>query len=699
MSDRALVVSTELPAATTSPSRARRYVEQVLADAGLVHLIDEALLLVTELVTNAVVHAGTTLELSVAVEGGQVRVEVLDRAPGAVPVVTAAPSETREGGRGIFLLDSLAAEWGTRHFGSGKSVWFLLGEGTDRPPRAAAGPDSSTRGRRDLSWLAGLPAALEERLSPMELLTELLHRLAEGLGLADVWLAAASAADDRSWELVAAHRADSAGPDLGEVRRLAGLGQVASQPGGGTVLTLRAGARVYGALVVAGPRLGADDLALARVVGERLGLILREERGQASERRARSSLALLAEASEMFAGTLDVTLALTLAAQLVVPRFAGWSAVYSTYERRPRLLAVAHSDEDQLGGLREAMSGNHARILVEAVAAQAMSLQPLPVLAADLPPGALLAGDGDALAVPLMARRRLVGLLVLGSPVTGRFSPDDVALLADLGRRAALAVDNARLYEERTTIAHALQASLLPAALPTPGALDFGARYVAAGEGNEVGGDFYDVFTLGPDSFGVAIGDVCGKGAEAAAITGMARDLLRLLTRHGGEPPAVLQRLNEAILDLGDRGRLCTATLCTVTPAGDDFHVRMSSAGHPPPALLTRSGQVSLVGRSGTVLGVVDDIDVADDTVVLTPGDALVFYTDGVTERRAGPLLFGEENVLVSLAGAAGCSAQVIAGRLEDDVRAFGKDVPRDDLAILVVRHAIPRERGSGTRR
>jgi phosphoserine phosphatase RsbU/P len=272
----------------------------------------------------------------------------------------------------------------------------------------------------------------------------------------------------------------------------------------------------------------------------------------------------------------------------------------------------------------------------------------------------------------------------VGRPSGGTFGADDVGLLNDLARRTAVAVDSARLYEESTSIARALQASLLPPTLPRSAALEFGARYAAAGEGNEVGGDFYDVFELPDTGWGIAIGDVCGKGAEAAAITGMARDVLRLLVRDGARPPAALRRLNDAILELGERGRFCTATLGTVQPDGDRLRVTMSSAGHPAPVLLRRDGDVSFVGRSGTLLGVLDELDLAEDTVELAPGDALVFYTDGVTERRDGDAMFGEYNLIACLRTAAGRSADAIAGLLEEHVQGFG--VARDDLAVLVVR-------------
>jgi sigma-B regulation protein RsbU (phosphoserine phosphatase) len=686
-----------LPADGRSASRARRLVEHAIAEAGLPDVVDEALLLVTELVTNAVVHAGTEVDLDIEAGPERLRVEVLDRSPGSLPLVHAAPSETREGGRGMFLLDALATEWGTRHFGSGKSVWFCLGPADlpGRPDRVARA--ASAAPRRDLEWLVGLPADLEQRLTPTHLIGELLHRLGEGLGLRQGWLFVQSVDDERRWELVAAYDASTTAPDADAVRRLSMAGQDAVLPGpdGALLLPLRSRTGVWGTLILSeAAELPAADVALARLVGDRLSLVLRDDRAQANQLRSRGALALLAEASEMFAGTLDVQLALTLAAQLVVPRFAAWSAVLTAYEHLPRLVAVAHADEARLATVRVAMSGSDGQALATRLVRDLVAHRPVLVPVDELPDGLVQGRSGDVLAVPLVARRRLLGLLLVGRPAGGSYAADDVSLLTDLARRAALAVENARLYEERNAIAQALQASLLPSSLPAADDVEFGARYAAAGEGNEVGGDFYDVFALGEGGgFGIAIGDVCGKGAEAAAITGMARDVLRLLTRDGTAPAAALQRLNDVLLELGERGRFCTTTLGTVQPHPDGLRVRLSSAGHPPPVLLTRTGEASFVGRSGTLLGVTPDVDVPDDELVLAPGDALVFYTDGVTERRSGTDMFGDDNLLACLRASAGGSADGLAGQLEQQVQRFGAGVTRDDLAVLVVRCKVPRVR------
>ena len=682
---------TALPPDGRSAGAARRTVKRALTDAGLDVMLDDALLLVTELVTNAVVHAGTDIELHIEVGPGSARVEVVDHSAGSLPVLQGDPEAPREGGRGIYLLDVLAREWGTRHFAGGKSVWFALGlvdRSTPRPlPLRREDPDVAA-GPLDVSWLLGLPADLEERLSPSQLLGELLHRLCVAMDLPAGWLLTQGSAEDDPWSVVAAHDASTAAPDPDEVRRQArgGSDRLLGAGSEALLLPLRSRAGVFGALVLTGGEaLDESAVAVARLVGDRMGVVVRDDRAHSAQLRDRGSLALLAEASEMFAGTLDVTLAVTLAAQLVVPRFATWSAVYVLEEDGARLAALTHRDEAQVPDLQEKLRSGGAARTVDRLVPE-LREQPSLLARADL--AAVLGGEplqDEVLAVPLVARRHPLGLLLAGRGGTGRYAREDVGLLLDLARRAALSIDNARLYEERTQIAQALQASLLPPDLPTAPGVAFGARYAAAGGGNDVGGDFYDVFSLRERGWGVAIGDVCGKGAEAAAITGLARNVLRLLTREGRSTPEALRHLNAAILELGDRGRFCTASLATLHRQDDRLLVRLSSAGHPQPVLVRADGTVGFVGSSGDLLGVLDEVEVGDDEVQLGAGDALVFYTDGVTERRDGSTMFGEYNLLSACRSAAGGSADDIAGALEQAVRTFSVDASRDDMAVLVV--------------
>ncbi len=660
-----------------SPGAARRIVSSALIDAGLDQVLDEALLLTTELVTNALVYGGTEVVLDLDIEDDTLKVQVSDRGHGHVGFAD-APSVHREGGRGIHLVDALASAWGTRHSAEGKTVWFELGPPAPAPVQTE--PPAGSPPRRDLSFVLGMAPDLEERLGPARLVEELLARVIEGLSLEHGWVVARRSADTQC-SIYAAYD-DTPAPDPEAVCR----GLADQWP---TVPFRGADGAVIGALVLGRAPDGADDLALARLVAERIGVILRDEHARVAQLRTRGSLALLAEAGEMFAGTLDVQLTATLASRLVVPRLAQWAAVWTSYQHAPVLQAVAHADESLVEAIRSALLGpDGAAWMVEQVRLGALAR-------AALVPGKQLApvcgidaeNCGECVVLPLVARGRLLGLMLVGGEPGRGFAADEMALLADLSRTAALATDNARLYEERSSVAEGLQSWLLPCELPVVSGCEFGARYAAAGAGNEVGGDFYDVFPLG-GGCGIAIGDVCGKGPEAAAITGIAREVLRLLIRDGQSPPVALSRLNEALLALGDRGRLCTVVLGTVRRRDGGIAVRFSSAGHPPPVHLSASGQARFVGISGTLLGVLDDIDVSDDEVLLAPGESLVFYTDGVTERRSIDEMFGDDNLLAVLEAAAGRSASEVAGLVEAAAQRFGAAgvAPRDDLAVLVIR-------------
>jgi sigma-B regulation protein RsbU (phosphoserine phosphatase) len=682
--------TTTLPADPRSPALARRHVTAVARAAGLDDLLDEALLLVSELVTNAVLHAGSQVDLRLDTSGTGLRVEVVDSTPGAVPLTPRGSSDTREGGRGLYLLDALAHTWGTTHTPTGKSVWFLLGSQPATAPAAEAAQPEQAPPPRSIRWLTGLPPDLERKLAPVQVCTELLHRLADAYELEQACLLVDA---DAGWTAYAC-TAGGVEDDVAEAVRRAAAGStvVSLEIPDGLVVPLHSSGGVVGALLLqGGPELGDDDRAVARLVADRLGVVVRDERAATTQLRSRGSLALLAEASELFAGTLDVQLAVTLAAQLVVPRFAAWSALWTVTDHRPQLVAVAHRDETQTAPLRVGLSGEAGVGFVLQALKRMEQHRPVLLTGLDVPGAGGQGGADELLAVPLVVRRRLVGLLVMGRE--GSYADDDVGLLHDLGRRAAVAVDNARLYEERTSIARALQASLLPPALPVVQGIDLGARYAAAGEGNgagqDVGGDFYDVFGLDGGGWAVAIGDVCGKGAEAAAITGLARDVLRLLVREGRPASEVFRRLNQAILELGERGRFCTAALATLHHDDEGrLRVRLSNAGHPPPVLVTAQGELRFVGRSGTLLGVMPEVDVPDDDLVLEVGDTLVFYTDGVTERRRGADMFGETMLLETLAEVVGQSADALAAHLATSVRGFGPDSARDDMAVLVVRCA-----------
>ena len=234
----------------------------------------------------------------------------------------------------------------------------------------------------------------------------------------------------------------------------------------------------------------------------------------------------------------------------------------------------------------------------------------------------------SAIAVPLQARARALGLLTAVIHRPGRrYAEEDVHLMRLLGRRAGLAVDNLRLLREERRIAQVLQQSLLPPGLPEIPGLEAAARYSPMGEGAEVGGDFYDLFGAGR-SWGAAIGDVCGKGVEAAALTSLARHGIRALGRHDPAPSRLLDDLNELIRsERGDDTRFFTVLYARLVPTPRGFRATVATAGHPLPVVVRADGRTDWVGRPGRMLGPFADTNLEDQTVARKPR--------GVRTRRA----------------------------------------------------------------
>ncbi|MFV2213884.1 SpoIIE family protein phosphatase [Actinomadura sp. LOL_016] len=468
-----------------------------------------------------------------------------------------------------------------------------------------------------------------------------------------------------------------------------------------TAAPLESQGRLTGLLVAASAapdRFTETDGIRTGRLAEELSLSLEKARVGELERSWRGWLSFVAEASDLLAGTLDQERTMALVAQLVVPRLATWCAVYTDADAEPaRLAYVWHADENRADGLRA--------LLDQAGPAPAMDV-PGPWHGFADAPEDVRAAAGDTAAdqvyaFPLIARGRRTGTILIGRPAGDRFARSAIELAEELSRRAALAVDNARLFSAQTAMSSALQRSLLPPAIPEIPGLEVAVVYEPAGEGSEVGGDFYDVFGSGPGDGGpalddvasgrwrFAIGDVCGTGPEAAAVTGLARHALRILAAEDMSVPDVLGRLNRLILGEGERGRLLTLLHGEITArrARDGVTIRLTSAGHPPPLILDPQGDVRDAATSQPLLGVFDDVDFHTDTVELRRGEVLLCVTDGVTERRSGGRLLGDGNGLERLlAGCTGLSAGAVAARIQRAVRDFGPEPSNDDVALIVLR-------------
>ncbi|HEX2729405.1 MAG TPA: GAF domain-containing SpoIIE family protein phosphatase, partial [Rubrobacteraceae bacterium] len=294
------------------------------------------------------------------------------------------------------------------------------------------------------------------------------------------------------------------------------------------------------------------------------------------------------------------------------------------------------------------------------------------------------------MSVPLLARGRTIGAMTLvSSDPDRRYDEEDLALAENLAYRCALAADNARLYSERSEIARTLQRSLLPPNLPEIPGVEVGAEYLPVGEANEVGGDFYDLIDVPNDGWVCTIGDVRGKGAEAAAVTALTRYTIRAVTMRTDRPSEVLAALNEAMLRQLPEERFCTVACVRLEPQdeGPGVGVKVSRAGHPPPLVLRADGSVEEVGCPGKALGVFDDPELVEASFRLMRGEVLVLYTDGVTEARSPDgEFFGEERLRNLMRSHATGYAADIAWKIKHTVLEFQKGTPRDDLAILVLR-------------
>ncbi|HVG74642.1 MAG TPA: GAF domain-containing SpoIIE family protein phosphatase, partial [Thermoleophilaceae bacterium] len=297
-------------------------------------------------------------------------------------------------------------------------------------------------------------------------------------------------------------------------------------------------------------------------------------------------------------------------------------------------------------------------------------------------------GMRSAIVVPMTTRGRTLGALTWVNGLSGRrFDEQDVELAQELARRCATAIDNARLYSDRAYIARTLQQSLLPVELPDIPGIETAARFRPTGEGNEVGGDFYDVFETGNHGWTIVMGDVCGKGPDAAAVTALARYTLRAAAMRERLPSRSLYVLNEAQLRQRDDRRFCTVAYAYLEKLDRGARAGISTGGHPLPLVLRADGTVEPVGAPGTLLGIVDDPNLEDHMVTLEPGDSLVFYTDGVIESRPDSSGVLDERRLGELvATCAGSGPDAIAARIEDAAVMSQNGRPRDDIAVLVLR-------------
>ena len=788
-----------------SVAEARRFTRRTLESWDAAELVDSASLIVSELVTNAVVHTGTPLRLTLGLRGHHLRIDVEDQHPGRkLPVLTDLPGETSEHGRGLVITTSLSSAWGVEYTKTAKRVWALCErDGTSTVSAAPAGVPRSTHrirvgvievsdagvvtgwnddatdlfgwpadevtGRRyvdlvDRSGGVGFPEDLaapgqsggwqgtyavacrngatevvfasharsadgegivvivvaEEQRGLLEhpaMLPRVVHTAPSTLGLREdalvrlgvedyLMLAAERIRDpvsadatyvllshdfDDDFEVVAvsglpesllgtrlAPGAPGAPdehnsalpvvvPDLAEhtVPLLAGT-ELRSL----VVVPLVVESKLVGAVAAASAVThGFNDEQSAQLqrFADSIALTADRARLQASERERRGWLSYIADAGDLLAGSLDQDMTMAITGQIVVPRIAQWCAIHLADERGKLILQqVWHEDEREVEDLRA---------VIDAISAE------------DLVEGTIGIPGYSSTSIPLVARGKRIGHLTIGRQ-PGEVLRSEFFLVAEsIARRAALAIDNARAHGALQAAGRALQNSLLPASVPSAPGLEVGVVYEAAGEDAAAGGDFYDLFPIGNGTWCFVVGDVCGTGAEAAAVTGLARHTIQALARTGLPLAATLERLNTAIIDEGPRARFLTLVCGTLRPDGGRVRLEMVNAGHPPPYLVTPDGSVREIGIPQTLLGVVERVAYVPERHTVGRGDLLVAVTDGVLERRNGDRMLGEGTTFTNeLAQDAHLPAQAVADRIRRLVAEFSDAPQHDDVAIMTIR-------------
>jgi PAS domain S-box-containing protein len=420
-----------------------------------------------------------------------------------------------------------------------------------------------------------------------------------------------------------------------------------------------------------------------------LVVVVRDVTGRATAERERERLlrrsALLAEASALFDESLDEERTVERVARLCVRDLADTCLVVLGGGMQPVRRAIVVARDPELEAHLAGLDLDAVLFPSSGAVAQALRSGRGLVFEPDHPTAR---GVAVAAVAPLSARGRVLGAVAVGFRELAEEDRDEVlVLLEDLGRRAALALDNSRLYEERREVADTLQRSLLPPDLPDIPGVEVAARYLAAGAGNEVGGDFYDCFATGGGDWALVMGDVCGKGAEAAAITAIARYTLRASVLHNRQPRRVLTELNEALLRQRLDYRFCTVLYASVTPRAAGVEAVLATGGHPLPLVLRASGEVEVAGVPGTLLGILDDVEISEERVLLRPGDSLVLYTDGVVEASPLDDALGPDQLVEFLAGnCRGAGAAEVARAIEEKALAVQDGRLRDDVAVMVMR-------------
>ncbi len=410
---------------------------------------------------------------------------------------------------------------------------------------------------------------------------------------------------------------------------------------------------------------------------------------------------LLARTARTLAEGSDMSRTLQTIADAAVPSLADWAGVDLVEPGGSiRTMAVAHRDpekvrlgwhlrnqwpvsSDEPEGLAAVIRTGEPQLIHnitdEMLVLGARDAEHLEVLRA--------VGLNSTMIAPIRTGGRIVGALSFVSSTSRRFDARDLELACDLGRQAGIFIDSAQLYAAQTHIAQTLQAGLIPRVLPRVEGWIVSSAYRAAGRANHVGGDFYDIVAC-DGGWAAIIGDVVGKGAEAAALTALARHTLAAIVESTGDLGQAIRVLNRRLRQRGgDYRSLCTIAAVLI---GRDDHATVFSVGHPLP-LLRRGGRVREIGRSSPMLGFIDDVEVIDTSLEIQPEDQLILYTDGVLDAIGSDERFGERRLLDTVERLDDRQRIDPAGEILTAIDAFLSHEQTDDIAIMsLTRSRVP---------
>ncbi len=416
-------------------------------------------------------------------------------------------------------------------------------------------------------------------------------------------------------------------------------------------------------------------------------MLREEQRARSLAESARQRLLFLTTAGRELRAVLDPDVVRRTAVELVVRDLGDWAVIIDT--TAACVIAGAGIEFDALPEIpaslrlsapfepfRAVLTTGEARLFADPVSFR---------LLGDDPSMSVTLDATSIMAVPLTLASETIGIMVAGHRRTVRpYESEDLDLFSQYAESVAATVVKASLFTERTAIANALQQSLLPASLPSVAGVEIETEYLPVGEGLIVGGDFYDVFRVSDGTYAFAVGDVSGKGSEAAAVTALVRHSIRAFAETHADPAEVLTAVNETIRIHRPSLRYCTAVFGVLT-TDDGAKVHLAVGGHPLPLILRADGTIETAGVPGTLLGMFPEVSVTSTSHTLAPGDAIILYTDGVVDCRKNGVPFGDERLHAVLADSVGESAREVAARIRLAVAGY-QDRPSDDVAVMVLR-------------